>query len=355
MNAVVLPGWMVTAIACVPGGAYPSYAQGCYSRDNAFYLAWDDISRDRHTFGRWMDEHVFGRPDHAAHLRSLGVASSAASATAPAVRCPLPAASSQLPWTPEEMMTVAAARLLWNGCVCFVGIGLPSAAANLARHTLAPDIVLIYESGTVGTKPDVLPLSIGDGELADTATAIVPLPEVFAYWLQGGRVDVGFLGAAQIDRFGNLNSTVIGDYAHPKTRLPGAGGAPEIAAHARQVFVVLKQNPRTFAPTLDFRTSAGFLDGGGARARSGAAGAGPQVVITDLGVLRPSPDTDELQLVARYEGVSIDRIVKATGWPLRVSDRVDVIEPPTGEELRVLRDLHERTRAAHNRPVGVRY
>jgi len=258
-------------------------------------------------------------------------------------------------FTPDEMMTVAAARLLQDRCVCFVGIGVPSAAANLARHTHAPDIVLIYESGTVGTQPDVLPLSIGDGELAATATAIVPLPEVFAYWLQGGRVDVGFLGAAQIDRFGNLNSTVIGDYAHPKTRLPGAGGAPEIAAHARQVFVVLKQNPRTFAPTLDFRTSAGFLDGGGARARSGAAGAGPQVVITDLGVLRPARDTDELQLVARYEGVSIDQIVKATGWPLRVSERVDVIEPPTGEELRVLRDLHERTRAAHSRAVRVAY
>jgi glutaconate CoA-transferase subunit A len=377
MNAVVLPGWMVTAVACVPGGAYPSYAQGYYSRDNAFYLAWDDISRERATFERWMDEHVLGVPDHTAYLRSVGVASTAASATAPtasprlplgvardspelaeglpAASCQPPAASSQLPWTPDEMMTVAAARLLWNGCVCFVGIGLPSAAANLARHTHAPDIVLIYESGTVGTQPDVLPLSIGDGELAATATAIVPLPEVFAYWLQGGRVDVGFLGAAQIDRFGNLNSTVIGDYAHPKTRLPGAGGAPEIAAHARQVFVVLKQNPRTFAPTLDFRTSAGFLDGGGARARSGAAGAGPQVVITDLGVLRPARDTDELQLVARYEGVSIDRIVQATGWPLRVSDRVDVIEPPSWEELRVLRDLHERTRAAHSRPVGVRY
>ncbi len=378
MNGVVLPGWMVTAVACVPGGAYPSYAQGYYSRDNAFYLAWDDVSRDRTTFARWMEEHVLSVPDHAAHLRSLGVASTkqadrrqsgTASPPAPVVsqqepapgssvaadRCPPPAASCQLPWTPDEMMTVAAARLLWNGCVCFVGIGLPSAAANLARHTHAPDIVLIYESGTVGTRPGVLPLSIGDGELADTATAIVPLPEVFAYWLQGGRVDVGFLGAAQIDRFGNLNSTVIGDYAHPKTRLPGAGGAPEIAAHARQVFVVLKQNARSFVSELDFRTSAGFLEGGGARARSGAPGAGPSVVITDLGVLRPAPDTEELQLVARYDDVSIDQIVRATGWPLRVFDRVDTIEPPTGEELRILRDLHERTREAHSRPVRVRY
>lgn len=256
-------------------------------------------------------------------------------------------------WTPDEMMTVAAARLLWNGCVCFVGIGLPSAAANLARLTHAPDIVLIYESGTLATRPDVLPLSIGDGELANTATAVIPLPEVFAYWLQGGRVDVGFLGAAQIDRYGNLNSTVIGDYAHPKTRLPGSGGAPEIAAHARQIFIVLKQDPRTFVPRLDFRSSAGFLEGRGARARAGIGGAGPQAVITDLGVLRPAPDTEELQLVARYESVSAADIVKATGWPLRLADRVDVVPAPTGEEIRILRDLHARTRAAHGCRVEV--
>jgi glutaconate CoA-transferase subunit B len=256
-------------------------------------------------------------------------------------------------WTPDEMMTVAAARMLWNGCVCFVGIGLPSAAANLARLTHAPEIVLIYESGTVGSRPDVLPLSIGDGELAETATAVVPLPEVFAYWLQGGRVDVGFLGAAQVDRFGNLNSTVIGDYARPKVRLPGAGGAPEIAANARQIFVVLKQNARAFVPRLDFCSSAGFLAGGGARARSGAPGAGPQAVITDLGVLRPAPDTEELQLVACYEGVPVERVRESTGWPLRVADRVDTVAPPTPEELTVLRDLQARTRAAHSRPVHV--
>lgn len=258
-------------------------------------------------------------------------------------------------WTPDEMMTVAAARLLWNGCVCFVGIGLPSAAANLARLTHAPDIVLIYESGTLATRPDVLPLSIGDGELADTATAVVPLPEVFAYWLQGGRVDAGFLGAAQIDRFGNLNSTVIGDYAHPKTRLPGSGGAPEIATLARQIFIVLKQNARTFVPRLGFRSTAGFLEGHGARGRSGIGGAGPQAVITDHGMLRPAPDTDELQLVARYEGVSIDQIMKATGWTLRLADRVDVMAAPTDDELRILRDLHARTSAAHSCRVAVPY
>ncbi len=254
-------------------------------------------------------------------------------------------------WSQDEMMTVAAARLLWDGCVCFVGIGLPSAAANLARLTHAPQIVLIYESGTIGTRPEVLPLSIGDGELAETATAVVPLPEVFAYWLQGGRIDVGFLGAAQIDRFGNLNSTVIGDYARPKTRLPGAGGAPEIATHARQTFVVLKQSPRSFVPRLDFQTSAGFLEGAGARARGGQAGAGPQVVITDYGVLKPEPGSEELRLVARYDNVEVDAARCASGWPLKLAEPLDVVAPPTHEELRILRDLHERTRHAHSQPV----
>ena len=149
-------------------------------------------------------------------------------------------------YTRDEMMTVAAARMLWDGQVCFVGIGLPSAACNLARLTHAPELVLIYESGTIGTRPTVLPLSIGDGELAETAACVIPLPEIFSDYLQAGRVDVGFLGAAQIDRFGNLNSTVIGPYGKPKTRLPGAGGATEIAAHARQVFIVMKATPRSF-------------------------------------------------------------------------------------------------------------
>jgi glutaconate CoA-transferase, subunit B len=250
-------------------------------------------------------------------------------------------------YTPDEMMTIAAARLIWPGCVCFVGIGVPSAAANLARLTHAPDIVLIYESGGIGTQPSVLPLSIGDGELAETATAVVSLPEIFSYWLQAGRIDVGFLGAAQIDRFGNLNTTVIGGYGKPKTRLPGAGGAPEIALHAKQIFVVLKQSPRSFVTKLDFCTSAGFLNGHGERARRAIAGAGPQVVITDLGVLKPAPDSQELTLVARYENVSVDKICQATGWPLAIADNIDVVATPTADELRVLRDLHKRTEIAH--------
>jgi glutaconate CoA-transferase, subunit B len=250
-------------------------------------------------------------------------------------------------YTPDEMMTIAAARLIWPGCVCFVGIGVPSAAANLARLTHAPDMVLIYESGGIGTQPGVLPLSIGDGELAETATAVVSLPEIFSYWLQAGRIDVGFLGAAQIDRFGNLNTTVIGGYGKPKTRLPGAGGAPEIALHAKQIFVVLKQSPRSFVAKLDFCTSAGFFNGHGERARRAIAGAGPQVVITDLGVLKPAADSQELTLVARYENVSVDKIRQATGWPLAIADNIDVVATPTADELRVLRDLYKRTEIAH--------
>ncbi|HYY14006.1 MAG TPA: CoA-transferase [Chthoniobacterales bacterium] len=250
-------------------------------------------------------------------------------------------------YTADEMMTIAAARLIWPGCVCFVGIGIPSAAANLARLTHAPDIVLIYESGAIGTKPKVLPLSIGDGELAETAAAVVPLPEIFSYWLQAGRMDVGFLGAAQIDRFGNLNTTVIGDYDKPKTRLPGAGGAPEIALHAKQIFVVLKQSPRSFVKSLDFCTSAGFLSGNGERARRGFPGAGPQVVITDLGILKPAADSEELTLVARYEDISIDTICAATGWSLRLAEHVEVVAPPNIHELSVLRELQKRTQVAH--------
>ena len=256
-------------------------------------------------------------------------------------------------WTRDEMMTVAAARLLWDGCVCFVGIGLPSAACNLARLTHAPDVVLIYESGTVGTRPNVLPLSIGDGELAETATCVVPLPEVFSYLLQAGRVDVGFLGAAQVDRYGNLNSTVIGPYVTPVTRLPGAGGATEIAAHARQTFVMIKATPRSLVQQLDFRTSGGFLEGHGSRARTTMRGAGPRAVITDFGTLAPAPGSDELQLSALYDGVTVDEARAAVGWPLAVAAQVETLAPPAPHELQALRALHARTREAHARPVRV--
>jgi glutaconate CoA-transferase subunit B len=257
------------------------------------------------------------------------------------------------PTTRDEWMTIAAARMLSNGSVCFVGIGLPSAACNLARLTHAPEIVLIYESGTIDTKPDVLPLSIGDGELAETASFVIPLPEVFSHYLQAGRVDVGFLGAAQIDRFGNLNSTVIGPYEQPTTRLPGAGGAPEIAAHAKQTFVMCKATPRSYVAELDFCTSAGFGVGDGNRGRSAARGRGPQAVISDFGILRPHPETEELQLSSVFEGITAEDAQAAVGWPLQLAERIDTVAPPSDLELDALRALHARTREAHRRPVRI--
>jgi glutaconate CoA-transferase subunit B len=242
-------------------------------------------------------------------------------------------------YTRDEMMTVTAARTLRDGMTCFVGIGLPSEAANLARATHAPSLVLIYESGTIGAKPGSLPLSIGDGILAETADAVVSVPEIFNYWLQPGRIDLGFLGAAQIDKFGNINTTVIGDYARPKVRLPGAGGAPEIAASCREVTVVLRQNLRAFVERVDFITSVGFGDGPGARQRLGLTGAGPQRIITDLGVLEPDPDTCEFVLTGVYPGVSVADVKGKTGWPLEVSARLAEIPAPGPGELSALRAL----------------
>ncbi|GGK97616.1 CoA-transferase subunit beta [Mangrovihabitans endophyticus] len=245
-------------------------------------------------------------------------------------------------WTADEMMTVAAARALHPGTRCFVGIGLPSTAANLARRTHAPDLVLVYESGTIGAKPDRLPLSIGDGVLAETADAVVGVPEMFNYWLQPGRIDIGFLGAAQIDRFGNINTTVIGDdYREPKVRLPGAGGAPEIAASCSEVIVIVRQNSRTFVDGVDFVTSLGHGHGASDRARHNLRGAGPVMVITDLGILTPDPETRELTQTHLHPGVSLDQAVDATGWNLRVADPPVVTDPPSGTELSALRSLKE--------------
>jgi glutaconate CoA-transferase subunit B len=242
-------------------------------------------------------------------------------------------------FTPDDAMTIAAARCLTDGAVCFVGIGLPSTAANLARRTHAPNLVLVYESGTLGSKPTRLPLSIGDGELADTADSVISVPEVFNYWLQPGRVDVGFLSGAQLDRFGNINSTVIGDYAKPKVRLPGAGGAPEIAASCREVVVMLRQTPRAFVERVDFVSSMGYGRGPGERERLGLRGAGPRTVVTDLGILRPDPATCELTLVALQPGATVEQARDATGWDLGVADEVAELEPPSAEELAVLREL----------------
>lgn len=249
--------------------------------------------------------------------------------------------------TRDELMTVAAARGLVDGAVCFVGIGLPSTAANLARRTHAPSLVLVYESGCLGAKPDRLPLSIGDGVLAERADAVISVPEMFNYWLQPGRVDVGFLGAAQIDSFANINTTVIGGtYEQPKVRLPGAGGAPEIAAHCKEVLVVVRHSRRTFVDRLDFVTSLGFGEGRGHRERLGMTGRGPTRVITDLGVLTPDPSTCELTLTAVQPGVEVDDVRAATGWDLRIADHVHTLSPPTAEELEVLRSLQASIRTA---------
>ena len=251
-------------------------------------------------------------------------------------------------YTADEIMTVVASRFLNEGQVCFVGIGLPSVAANLARLTHAPNLVLIYESGPIDTKPDVLPLSIGDGDLAKTATTVVPTSEIFSYWLQGGWIDVGFLGAAQVDKFANINTTVIGAYDRPKVRLPGAGGAPEIAASAKEVLIVLRQSRRAFVEKVEFITSAGFLDGGDERSRLGIPGAGPKAVITDLGVLTPDPKTKELTLTQIHPGVTLEQAKAATGWDLKASENLVTTEEPDPEDLRVLRDLKRRTEIAHS-------
>jgi len=246
--------------------------------------------------------------------------------------------------SPDDRMVVAASRALRDGQSCFVGIGAPSTAANLARATHAPNLVLIYESGCIGAKPGRLPLSIGDGELADTADAVVSVPEIFSYWLQAGRIDVGFLGAAQIDRLANLNSTVVGPYEEPTTRLPGAGGAPEIAASCREVFVMIRQSRRTFVTELDFRTSVGFGDGPGYRQQTGLTGAGPALVVTDLGVLRPDASTCELVLTEIHPGVVVEDARAATGWDLKVAPDLARTEEPTDAELSALHRLREASR-----------
>jgi glutaconate CoA-transferase subunit B len=242
-------------------------------------------------------------------------------------------------WTTDEMMTVAAARTLRDGITCFVGIGLPSTAANLARRTHAPGVVMIYEAGAIGARPDRLPLSIGDGILATTATAVVSVPEVFNYWLQPGRIDLGFLGAAQIDRYANINTTVIGEYREPKVRLPGAGGAPEIAASCGEVVVIVRQSPRTFVERVDFVTSVGFGSGRGSREALGMRGRGPTRVITDLGVLEPEGATGELTLTRLHPGVEVEQARAAPGWELAVSGELARTEPPSDAELAALREL----------------
>ena len=250
-------------------------------------------------------------------------------------------------YTPTEMMTVAAARALRNDDVCFVGIGMPSAASNLARLTRTPDITLIYESGTIGTKPAVLPLSIGDGELCDTALTTVSVPEMFRYWLQGGRITVGFLGGAQIDKFANLNTTVVGPYDKPKVRLPGGGGAPEIATSCGEIFIIMSQSKRSFVEKLDFVTSLGHGEGGDHRARLGVKTKGPTKLITDLCVFEPDPESKEMTVVSIHPGITREQIVANTGWKVHYAATVSETPAPTAKELETLRELHARTKRAH--------
>jgi glutaconate CoA-transferase subunit B len=256
------------------------------------------------------------------------------------------------PYTASEMMTIAAARALRDDDICFVGIGLPSAACNLARLTHAPRLTLIYESGTIETKPTVLPLSIGDGELCETALTTVPVLEMFQYWLQGGRITVGFLGGAQIDRFGNINSTVIGPYDTPKVRLPGSGGATEIATGCQRIYIVMRHNPRAFVKALDFMTSLGHGATGRERRSLGIATEGPALVVTDLCTMTPDQETKELEVVSLHPRVTREKIREATGWEVRFAPRVDETPAPTARELDALRDLNARTARAHGTIAG---
>ncbi|HKE30027.1 MAG TPA: CoA-transferase subunit beta [Bryobacteraceae bacterium] len=250
-------------------------------------------------------------------------------------------------YTATEMMTIAAARALRNDDVCFVGIGLPSAACNVARLTHAPAVTLIYESGTIATKPNVLPLSIGDGELCETALTTVSVPEMFRYWLQGGRITVGFLGGAQVDRYGNLNSTVIGSYRRPKVRLPGAGGATEICASCGRVFIVMRQDARAFVSRLDFITTLGHGPTGRERRALGLATAGPVLLVTDLCTFEPEPETKEFVVTALHPGITCQQVRENTGWPVRFALELGETPAPTAHELETLRELNARTARAH--------
>ena len=244
----------------------------------------------------------------------------------------------EVEYSASEMMIVCSARALAGKRVVFVGVGQPNIACNLARHTVSPDLELVYESGVFGAQPARLPLSIGDPSLVSGAASVCAMADLFMTYLQGGRIEVAFLGAAQIDRYGNINTTVIGDYAHPKTRLPGSGGACEIAIHAQAVYVVARLNRRTFVERVDFVTSPGHLSGQpGERARLGMPGSGPQLVVTDKAILGFDPETGEMILTSIHPGVELEEIQAGVGWPLRTAPEVATTPPPTRAELDLIR------------------
>ncbi len=240
-------------------------------------------------------------------------------------------------YSSSELMTVNAARLLQDGDTVFVGVGLPNLACNLARRTHAPNLLMIYEAGVVGARPSRLPLSIGDPTLVSGSTLVCSMYEVFTLYLQRGNVDVGFLGGAQIDRFGNINATVIGDYQHPKVRLPGSGGSMEIAAWANRCYIITPHQKRRFPEKVDFTTSAGFLTGRSQRLATGVRGKGPQAVVTDLGILQPD-ENGELILTALHPTATLEQVRINTGWELKVAPDMQITEPPSEEELRILRE-----------------
>ena len=240
-------------------------------------------------------------------------------------------------YSSSELLTINAARLLQDGDVVFVGVGLPNLACNLARNTHAPNLVMIYEAGVIGAQPSRLPLSIGDPTLVSGAISVCSMYEVFSLYLQRGNVDVGFLGGAQIDRFGNINATVIGDYRSPKVRLPGSGGSMEIAAWANRCYIITPHQKRRFPEKVHFRTSVGFLGGGEERNNANLRGSGPQAVVTDLGVLEPDDD-GELTLVSLHPGKSVDQVIENTGWEIKISGNLNLTEAPTDNELNILRE-----------------
>jgi len=241
-------------------------------------------------------------------------------------------------YTASEMMIVVAARVLKGARTVFVGVGLPNIACNLARYTVAPDLELIYESGVYGARPERLPLSIGDPTLVSGAISVISMADLFGLYLQRGLVEVALLGGAQIDRYGNLNSTVIGDYKKPKTRLPGSGGACEIATNAQRTFMIMRLKRRAFVDKLDFITSPGHLTGGDSRAQLKLPGAGPELVITDQAILDFANPDREMQLSALYPGVSVKDVQAEVGWPLQSAETIQEIDPPTTEELHLIRD-----------------
>lgn len=242
-------------------------------------------------------------------------------------------------YSPSEMMAAVAARELGNREVVFVGIGLPNLACNLARALQAPDLVLIYESGAVGAVPERLPVSIGDPSLVTGSLMVCSMADVFQLFLQNGKIEVGFLGGAQVDRWGNINTTVIGPYSKPKVRLPGSGGAAEIAVHAQRVLIISRLSTRAFPAELDFLTSPGQRSKGKTRKELGMPGAGPIKVITDKGVLECDEETGEMILTRLYPGVTVDEVKANVGWPLRVREHLEQVSPPSTEELRLLRDV----------------